>query len=61
VVTTLYGLLLANLVLAPIARAVSRAASVEETGRQEVIDWIAAQLSAAPPERRRPPVELEAA
>lgn len=60
VTTTLYGLLLANLVLAPLARVVSRAASAEETGRQEVIDWIAAQLSAASPPRRRP-TELEAA
>lgn len=60
VTTTLYGLLLANLVLAPLARVVSRAANAEETGRQEVIDWIAAQLSTTNPPRRRPS-ELEAA
>jgi hypothetical protein len=39
---------------------VSRAANAEETGRQEVIDWIASQLSTPNPPRRRPS-ELEAA
>ena len=46
VVTTLYGLLLANLVLAPLARVVERAAEAEEAGRQELTDWLAAQIEA---------------
>lgn len=52
VVTTLYGLLLANLVLAPLARMVERAAQAEEAERQLVIDWLAGQVGeAAPPPR----------
>ena len=47
VLTTLYGLLLAHLLLAPIARAVERAGRAEETARAEVIDWLAAQVDAA--------------
>lgn len=44
VVTTLYGLLLANLLFAPLARMVERRAQSEEQGRQEVIDWLTSQL-----------------
>lgn len=46
VITTLYGLLGANLVLAPLARIVERKAAAEEADRQLVIDWIAAQVAA---------------
>ena len=49
VLTTLYGLLAANLLLAPLARIVERAALAEETGRQAVIDWLAQQLAQHPP------------
>lgn len=49
VVTTLYGLLLANIVLAPLARAIERHAQEEEQARQEVIDWLTSQLSPAMP------------
>lgn len=45
VVTTLYGLLAANLLLAPLARMIERAAQAEERERQDVIDWLAAQLA----------------
>jgi len=45
VLTTLYGLLAANLVLAPLARMVERAARAEEAGRQQVIDWLTVQLA----------------
>lgn len=45
VLTTLYGLLAANLVLAPLARIVERAAQAEETARQQVIDWLAGQVA----------------
>lgn len=52
VTTTLYGLLLANLLLAPLARMIERAAMAEETQRQDVIDWLAAQVGdALPPVR----------
>lgn len=49
VTTTLYGLLLANLLLAPLARMVERAALTEETERQAVIDWLAEQVGDALP------------
>lgn len=48
VVTTLYGLLLANLILAPLARAVERRAQAEECARREVLGWIQAQLEQLP-------------
>ena len=47
VVTTLYGLLFANLILAPIARMVERAAEAEEAGRQRLTDWLAGQVEGA--------------
>lgn len=66
VVTTLYGLLLANLVLAPLARAIERQAQAEELARQDVIDWLSRQLEPAmPPVSPRrdghPPVRLHEA
>ena len=45
VLTTLYGLLLANLLLAPLARMIDRAARREEAERQNVVDWLAAQVA----------------
>ena len=57
VVTTLYGLLGANLLLAPLARIVERKAAAEEADRQAVIDWIAAQVEpSARPRALRPAV-----
>jgi len=47
VTTTLYGLLAANLLLAPLARAIERKALAEEAERQDVTDWLAAQVEAA--------------
>ncbi|MFM5948295.1 MAG: MotA/TolQ/ExbB proton channel family protein [Novosphingobium sp.] len=52
VLTTLYGLLAANLLLAPLARMVERKALAEERARQSLIDWLADQLSDACPPRR---------
>ncbi|MFM5886027.1 MAG: MotA/TolQ/ExbB proton channel family protein [Novosphingobium sp.] len=52
VTTTLYGLLLANLVFAPLARVVERNAQAEEDARQQVIDWLAGQIGDALPPRR---------
>ncbi len=49
VLTTLYGLMLAHLVLAPLARAIERATRAEEKNRQDVIDWLATQLESAIP------------
>lgn len=58
VVTTLYGLVLANFVFAPLAAAVARRAQIEERERQELIDWLAAAVERAIP---RPLAEREAA
>ncbi len=60
VLTTLYGLLLANLVLAPLARAIERAAAREEAERQTIVDWLADQVAPAIP-RRKPGTLDEAA
>lgn len=54
VVTTLYGLLFANLLLAPLARMVERRAQAEEKARQDVIEWLTAQLEPALPHRVHP-------
>jgi chemotaxis protein MotA len=57
VAATLYGLLLANIILAPLARAVERASAAEETERQKVTDWLAGQVSRAAPITRPKLVE----
>lgn len=44
VLTTLYGLLLANFLFAPLARLVERVAAQEETERQELVDWLTEQV-----------------
>lgn len=49
VLTTLYGLLLANFVLGPLARAVERRSDREEAARQDILDWLAAQVRPALP------------
>ena len=56
VVTTLYGLLGANLLLAPLARIIERKAASEEGDRQAVIDWIAAQVEGSSQPRALRPV-----
>jgi chemotaxis protein MotA len=48
VLTTLYGVLSANLVYAPIARHIARIAESEEAGRQAMVDWLQAQIAPAP-------------
>lgn len=52
VTATLYGILLANLFFAPLARAVERAAAKEESERQKIVTWLASQVTAAMPARR---------
>ncbi|MFM9935863.1 MAG: MotA/TolQ/ExbB proton channel family protein [Novosphingobium sp.] len=47
VLTTLYGLLLGNLLFAPLARAVERRVEAEEAARREIMDWLSAQLGPA--------------
>jgi chemotaxis protein MotA len=53
VLSTLYGLLLANIVFAPLARAVERRAETEEAARQALFDWIVGQLEPEFPAERR--------
>lgn len=55
VLTTLYGLIAANLLLAPLARAVDRASELEERERQKLIDWLALHVAAAGPRRHKAP------
>jgi chemotaxis protein MotA len=49
VLTTLYGLLLGNIILAPLARLVERAATAAEHERQDVVDWLETQIAPAVP------------
>ncbi|WP_421852833.1 MotA/TolQ/ExbB proton channel family protein [Novosphingobium sp.] len=49
VLTTLYGLLLGNLLLAPLSRAVERRVEAEEAARREIADWLIAKLAPACP------------
>ena len=53
---TLYGLVLANLLLAPLARWVERGAEREERERQRLVDWLAQALSPARREALPEPV-----
>lgn len=49
VLTTLYGLLLGNLLFAPIGRMILRRAVAEERERQKVLDWLERQVAGALP------------
>lgn len=53
VLTTLYGLLLGNLLFTPLARVVARRAADEERDRQTVIDWLEGQVADALPSTER--------
>ncbi len=53
VLTTLYGLIFANLVLGPLAKMVERRARDEEAARQSVIDWLVQQVALATPRHAR--------
>jgi chemotaxis protein MotA len=50
VLTTLYGLLLGNLLFAPLARMIARRAADEERERQRVLDWLEQQVAGALPQ-----------
>lgn len=52
ILTTLYGIILANLVFHPLARLLERRMLAEEADRQRLIDWLAAQLAASCPPSR---------
>jgi len=56
VLSTLYGLLLANFILAPLSRLVERAATKEERERQKIVDWLARQV--APTIRKGRPIAV---
>lgn len=45
VLTTLYGLLLGNLVLAPLSRAVERRVESEEAARRDITNWLIAKFA----------------
>ncbi|MFB0613790.1 MotA/TolQ/ExbB proton channel family protein [Aurantiacibacter poecillastricola] len=49
ILTTLYGLLLAHLVLHPLARVLERRMLAEEADRERLIEWLAGQLSESCP------------
>ena len=51
VITTLYGLVLANFVFGPLAGAVARRARAEERERQELLDWLAGAVERSVPRR----------
>jgi len=54
IVTTLYGLLLANLAFHPLARLMERRMLAEDEDRQRLIDWLAAQLAQGSSNTRTP-------
>lgn len=51
VLTTLYGLLLANLACAPVARLIERRSQREEARRQELVNWMVANVAPYQPSR----------
>ncbi|WP_299308766.1 MotA/TolQ/ExbB proton channel family protein [uncultured Croceicoccus sp.] len=62
VLTTLYGLLLAHLVLMPLARYIERRGKREDEDRDRLVHWLSEQLAeAVPHEELTRPVEREAA
>ncbi len=60
VLTTLYGLLLGNIVFAPLARMVARRAADEERERQGVLDWLEKQAASALPRHAPAPEPVPA-
>ena len=55
ILTTLYGLLVAHLIILPLAGMIERRGRSEEQQREELIGWLAQQVApACPPDRLRP-------
>ena len=52
VTTTLYGLIVANFLFAPLSAAVERRARAEERERRELLDWLADAVGRAAPDAR---------
>ncbi len=61
VITTLYGLVFANFLFAPLAGAVARRARAEEGERQELLDWLAQAVERSIPRREGADADREAA
>lgn len=55
VTTTLYGLIAANFLFAPLSNAVERRARSEEKARQELLDWLADAVERASPPKPSAP------
>ncbi|WP_324261178.1 MotA/TolQ/ExbB proton channel family protein [Altererythrobacter sp. H2] len=61
ILTTLYGLLVAHLLILPLAGMIERRGRADEDGREHLIAWLAAQVGPACPNARTPaPAELAA-
>lgn len=61
VITTLYGLVFANFLFAPLASAINRRARAEELEREELLDWLARALERTFPRHAPGSVPREAA
>lgn len=59
VATTLYGLVAANFIFAPLAAMISRRAEAEDRAREDLIDWLSAAIEASC--RRHPDLDRNAA
>lgn len=53
VITTLYGLVFANFLFAPLAGAVARHSRAEDAARREIMEWLTLHAEAARPHFRR--------
>lgn len=61
VITTLYGLVFANFLFAPLAGTIARRAGAEERERQELLDWLAQAVERSIPRREPDDAPREAA
>ena len=61
VTTTLYGLIAANFLFAPLSTAVERRAQAEEKDRQALLDWLAEAIERASPAKQAPAAPKAAA
>lgn len=60
VLTTLYGLLLGNVVFAPLSRMVERVSVAEERERRGLVEWLALQVASEVPGARQAPPQKQA-
>ena len=59
VTTTLYGLIAANFLFAPLSTAVERRARAEERERRELLDWLAEEVGRRVPDTRNAPAHQQ--